>query len=434
MTKPLSSQVKTNKLKETQVIDLTDTATFTLAQTHSPPTVLVVDDDVIIHKVVRSLLEKDGIKVVEALNVADALEVITTRGLWEFDCVITDYMMPDETGLDLTRRIKQYEENISVILLTARDEKELVKESLRAGIFDFVEKPLAPDRFITVVQAAIQQTAKYRKDRKQRYFIEGKIGEGGLGQVHRAWDNDLRRHVALKRLHKKENLSSQDPAKLFGEAIRLARLQHPNIVNIFDYGLDSNGAFIVMELLKGRTLDEAVHSSPPWPLEKLRNLANQCLDALIAAHDLNLIHLDIKPPNIMLLDLPSGSFHAKILDFGLSQQFTTLLKTDHNNETVFGSPLYVAPEVYQGETLDCRTDLYALGCSIFLAATGKDAFFADSIQHVRKRHLNHDVANLQELRPDLKKSFCEWVMSLIEANRTSRPPTAFQAKADLSGI
>ncbi|MBI4028667.1 MAG: response regulator [Verrucomicrobia bacterium] len=397
------------------------------------PVVLVVDDDDVTCRIVRSHLEKLGIAVVTAADAAEAIAMMTARGLSRFDCVVTDYLMPDKNGVELARWIKQQDENISIVMLTRMDDKDVVKQSLRVGATDFVEKPVRPAHLADVIQTAIQQTIKRRKRRTGRYILGPRIGGGGLGEVYQAWDNELSRSVALKYPHHPKTLAGGDPAVLFGEAIRLARLQHPNIVNVFDCGVDAKGPFIVMELLHGQTLDEAVESSPSWPVLKISQLADQCLDALVAAHQLNLIHLDIKPANIMLLDLPGGSFHAKILDFGLSQFIHTSISSSADGEkSIYGTPLYAAPEIYHREAVDHRTDLYALGCSLYLAAAKKDAFSALSVQAVYERHLNHDVIDLYRLRPDLGMGFCSWMMRLMEPDPANRPPTALAAKESLA--
>lgn len=395
--------------------------------------VLLVDDDLFVRKVAATLLQRNGIQVVEAGDSGQAFIAIASHGLSHFDCVITDYLMPGPNGVEFAQILRRDDENLAVVLLTAVDNKEVVKESLRVGIFDFIEKPLKPEPFLEVVRSAIQQTIKHRKNRKQRYFLEGKIGEGGLGQVYRAWDDELRRHVALKRLQSPEG--GVDPQEIFGEAIRLARLQHPNIVNVFDCGVDTQGPFIVMELLEGHTLETAILESDPWPEMKLRSLANQCLDALIAAHGLDMLHLDIKPANITLATMPGGGFHCKILDFGLARFMKKLQTVSPNERNCFyGSPFYVAPEFYNKEPIDVRSDLYSLGCLLYFAASKEDAFFGMSVEDVRKRHVDHIVTDLHKVCPHLGKPFCAWVMKLFERLPANRLPTALAAKEKLLSL
>jgi serine/threonine protein kinase len=341
--------------------------------------------------------------------------------------------MPGENGLELTQWIRQQDENLSVVLLTAFDQKEIVKESLRAGVVAFVEKPLQPEAFVAIIRSAVARTLKYRKIRRHRYRVDSQIGSGGLGQVYRAWDYELQRFVALKRIHTPARLPSHDPQQLFGEAIRLAQLQHPNIVHVFDCGVDADGPFLVMELLQGQTLDQAVRRSPAWPETWLVDLAGQCLDALIAAHTLDLIHLDIKPSNIMVTDMPGGSFHVKILDFGLARFLEpTPLAGPVQTGAAYGSPLYLAPERIRGEPGDGRTDLYSLGCSLYLAAARRDGFAGADLNDVLYRHLQHDVRPLEQVRPDLAPAFCAWIMRLIQANPEDRPASALAAKMSLA--
>jgi DNA-binding NarL/FixJ family response regulator len=264
----------------------------------------------------------------------------------------------------------------------------------------------------------------------QRYVVEKKIADGGMGETYRAWDNELKRHVALKRVGNKRAKAPQT-IRLIREAIRLARVQQPNIVNIFDFGRDEHGPFLIMEFLEGETLEKSVLSSALWLQQELSLLAHQSLDALIAAHQLNLLHLDLNPSNIMLVRGPLNSFHVKILDFGLSD-FKKLETPEIKTKTeTYGTPLYAAPEIFERKPVDARTDLYALGCILYFTAGKGDAFSASTIQEIAVRHVSHETIPLWERRPDLNKAFCAWVMRLIEASPADRFVSALAAKTAL---
>src|SRR6478752_6890560 len=198
---------------------------------------------------------------------------------------------------------------------------------------------------------------------EDRYEIRGKIGQGGLGAVYRGYDMRMNREVAIKRI----SVGNDDPAlqeestrQLLNEAGSLASLQHPHVVTIYDVGSDEDGPYAVMELISGKTLDELVELAPlTW--NDFRELALQTQEALIAAQELDLIHGDIKPENLMLTWLPSGKFQIKIVDFGLA----TLAHSQSREElqaidSVFGSIYFMAPEQFEREPMDARTDIYAM--------------------------------------------------------------------------
>src|SRR6478609_7784914 len=174
---------------------------------------------------------------------------------------------------------------------------------------------------------------------EDRYEIRGKIGQGGLGAVYRGYDMRMNREVAIKRISVQDDPNHQEEStrQLLKEAGALASLQHPHIVTIYDVGVDVDGPYVVMELISGKTLDELIERAPlTW--NDFRELALQTQEALIAAQELELIHGDIKPQNLMLTWLPSGRFQMKIVDFGLA----TLAQSQSPEElqamdTVFGS-------------------------------------------------------------------------------------------------
>src|SRR5271170_575056 len=153
-----------------------------------------------------------------------------------------------------------------------------------------------------------------------RFEIRDLIGSGGLGDVYRAWDHHLGRAVAVKRVRMQmEKNDRRLVEQTWREAMTTACLQHPNIVTIFDYGIDAEGAYVVMELIEGETLEDIL-TRGPLQFEDFLRFAQQSLEAIIAAHAIGLIHRDLKPGNFMIARRAAGaSFHVKILDFGLAK-------------------------------------------------------------------------------------------------------------------
>ncbi len=261
-----------------------------------------------------------------------------------------------------------------------------------------------------------------------RYEVLGQIAEGGLGTVYKAYDRNLRREVALKRVRadSPEEASAQAD-QLFAEARTLSTLQHPHIVTIFDVGKDEQGAYIVMELLKGETLEDIIARGALNPFD-FRELVTQSLEGMVAAHSTGLIHLDIKPQNFMVVWLPTGKFQIKILDFGLSMLAHTPTVQDMNDDgSILGSIFFMAPEQFERAPVDVRTDLYSLGCVFYFALTQSYPFNGETGPEVMASHLYHSLVPLEQLRPDLPPVICRWVEWLICRNPDSRPVTAAQA-------
>jgi len=266
-----------------------------------------------------------------------------------------------------------------------------------------------------------------------RYEMRGKVGQGGIGSVHRAFDRKLKREVAIKRILTSEddpNLEEEATKQMIAEARALASLQHPHIVTILDVGSDSKGPYVVMELLTGNTLDELIEKSPlTW--DDFREVATQSLEAMIAAQELGMIHSDLKPPNIMLTWLPSGKFQVKVLDFGLA----VLIKSQSQEEiskleSVYGSIFFMPPEQFERKTLDERSDLYSLGCCFYQALAGTYPFNGEDVAQVMEAHLKHTVTPIWEIRTDIPEWAGQWIMWLINCDREERPATARDALAN----
>ena len=263
---------------------------------------------------------------------------------------------------------------------------------------------------------------------EDRYQINGKIGQGGIGSVYRARDKRMNRDVAIKRLTTVEGPESdKETQKLLQEAGALASVQHPNIVTVYDVGVDDDGAFVVMELLSGETLEDIIsHGSFIW--EDFRRLAIQTIEALIAAQELHLLHRDLKPSNIMLSWLPSGKFQVKIVDFGLAKfSAKPSLQTIDQSDGVFGSIFFMAPEQFERIPLDCRVDIYAIGCVFYYALAGIYPFDGDNPAQVMGSHLQHHVTPLQEVRRGIPVWACDWIMWMVNRQPSDRPENAREA-------
>jgi len=261
----------------------------------------------------------------------------------------------------------------------------------------------------------------------ERYEIRGKIGQGGIGAVYRAFDQRMNREVAIKRIIPEGgDADHQDEAtrQLTKEAGALAALQHPHIVTVYDVGADEDGPYVVMEMLTGKTLDELVEKAP-LTASDFREVAIQTQEALIAAQDLHIVHRDIKPGNIMLTWLPSGKFQVKIVDFGLAK-FTPKpsKQTLDQGDSVYGSIFFMAPEQFERGIVDGRSDLYAMGCVYYFALTGKYPFDGETGPQVMGAHLGHLVKLIGEVRPDLPHWLRDWVMWHINRQPDDRPADA----------
>jgi serine/threonine-protein kinase len=227
-----------------------------------------------------------------------------------------------------------------------------------------------------------------------QYTLEKKLGEGGMGVVYRASHAMLRRPTAVKLLLP-ERAGKDALARFEREVQRTAMLTHPNTVTVYDYGRTTDGVFYyAMELLEGMSLDELVLCDGPQPEERVIHFLEQAAASLAEAHDAGLIHRDIKPGNILVVDRGGIADLVKVVDFGLVKDISgapgeaTPELVTHAN-AIAGTPLYMAPETMSAPaTVDGRADLYALGAVGYWLLTGTHVFGGQSILEVCAHHLH----------------------------------------------
>lgn len=261
------------------------------------------------------------------------------------------------------------------------------------------------------------------------YEILGPLGTGGMGLVFSAWDARLHRDVAIKLL--RDEFSTEEMrARFLQEARAASALNHPNICTIFDLGEFQGDPFLVMELLKGRTLRARILEGP-LPFEDLLQVTLEIAEALTAAHARGVIHRDIKPANIILVEKPDGRFVTKVLDFGLAkvelpEGLNAALDYTNAGSTV-GTVAYMSPEQARGEALDARSDLFALGAVAYEMATGETPFRGATSAMVFVQLLNHPPESVRQLNPDIPREFERVLRKLLQKDRSQR----YQSAADL---
>ncbi|MFB6374717.1 MAG: serine/threonine-protein kinase, partial [Bradymonadaceae bacterium] len=206
-----------------------------------------------------------------------------------------------------------------------------------------------------------------------RYRIDEQIGVGGMGVVYRAVHTGLDRDVVVKLLSR-DHLENEAAVQRFRrEARTLGRLDHPNIVSVYDFGYEDDVSYIVMEYVDGERLDEIVQREGPLGPGRFFLLASQILDAVGQAHREGLAHRDLKPANVMVVDGGNRADSVKVLDFGLAK-----LVSGENDVTkqqsLVGSMPYLSPEQIRGDEIDQRIDVYALGILFYYMLAGRKPF------------------------------------------------------------
>ena len=276
-------------------------------------------------------------------------------------------------------------------------------------------------RVIYGLRAEVREARRFGQ-----YVLERKIGEGAIGVVYRATHAMLRRPAAIKLLLK-DRATESDLLRFEREVQLTSRLAHPNTISIFDYGRAADGTFYyVMEYLDGLDLQRLVdHYGPVEPARAIHILA-QISGALAEAHALGLIHRDIKPANIVLTERSDEPDVVKVVDFGLVKKLGGKLAESVASDAITGTPLYMAPEaISQPDTIDGRSDLYAVGAVAYFLLTGHHVFQAATVIEVCSKHmLEAPVPPSQRLGKALPADLEAIVLACLAKERDARPASA----------
>ena len=250
-----------------------------------------------------------------------------------------------------------------------------------------------------------------------RYRLVRRIATGGMGEVWQADDTVLGRRVALKLLV--EELAADDRAtrRFVREARATARLAHPNVARVFDFGRDGGAPFLVMELLEGETLAARLASGPLGPAEAAR-VAAAVADALEAAHQLGIVHRDVKPSNVML----TRDGEVKVLDFGIAAAADETHSTTGSG--LYATVAYVSPERVAGEPATPASDVYSLGAVLYELLCGRPPFSGPSPALVARAHLHDQPVPVRQLAPWVPARLAEACQAALAKDPARRPSSA----------
>ncbi len=273
------------------------------------------------------------------------------------------------------------------------------------------------------------------------YRIANKIGAGGMGQVFIAEHTMLGRRAALKVLHPEMSAREDIVRRFFNEARAATAIPDPGIVQIFDFGYSEDGAaYIVMELLDGETLEARVQRGRLELRQALR-LMRQTASTLGAAHARGIVHRDLKPDNIFIMKDPevAGGERAKILDFGIAKLSDdrrtaafyiadALAPRSSQGSGVLGTPLYMSPEQCRGQTVDARSDVYAMGCVLYQIVTGQYAFDADTAEMLVFKHCEGPIPMPSMAAPNIPVAIDDIVRRCL----AKRPEDRYRSGTELA--
>ena len=271
-----------------------------------------------------------------------------------------------------------------------------------------------------------------------RYRLDALLGKGGMGVVYRGEHVAIRRAVAVKLLHPTLAAMPELRSRFEREAIAIGRIDHPNCVDVSDFGkLEDGSLFLVMELLDGRSLGDLMDADAPIAPHRALAILRHVLSGLGHAHAAGIVHRDVKPENVYLVPKDGDPDFAKILDFGIAKVIGGGEIDDGVKLTqagvAFGTPIYMSPEQCKGaHDVDGRSDVYSLGCVLFCMLTGRPPFDYESAGEIIAAHLKEDPPSATSVRPEISDDWRGELEAILARCLAKDPNARFQSMAEVA--
>lgn len=265
------------------------------------------------------------------------------------------------------------------------------------------------------------------------YRVEAELGSGGMGDVYRGVHQELGRLVAIKTLKPDISADTGSLRRFFDEARTVNKIRHENIVDVTDLSCEPDGlSYMIMELLEGRTLTDAIRGCGRMPPDRAVRIAQQIASAISAAHAHQIIHRDLKPDNVFLIRRAGTVDYVKVLDFGIARLHRTPGDaTATQTGMLIGTPAYMSPEQAKGEKVSSAADIYALGVILFQMLTGRLPFNGASVPEVMYGHLKLQPPKVSEISPDVPAALTDVVARALAKKVRDRPASMSVMRTEL---
>lgn len=262
-----------------------------------------------------------------------------------------------------------------------------------------------------------------------RYLILARLGEGGMGRVYLAEHVKMNRQCAVKVMNPSLMTDTESLQRFAREASSAARILHPNVAAVFDYGEADKIVYLVMEYVDGESLSTIIAHERALEPRRAIELARGIADGLYAAHELGIVHRDLKPDNVIVARTKSGKEIPKVVDFGIAKALTDSQEDALTRSgLVIGTPEYMSPEQLLGDPVDARADIYSLGCILYQMLTGEPAFAAESREQMIRRRLHEPPPHVRDVLPDLPRRLDTLIVHMLARSPGDRLASAAEAR------
>jgi len=254
-----------------------------------------------------------------------------------------------------------------------------------------------------------------------RYLILARLGEGGMGRVYLGEHMKMNRQCAIKVMNPNLVNDTDSATRFAREASNAARILHPNVAAVFDYGEADKIVYLVMEFVDGEPLSAILEREGALDPRRAVDLARQIADGLAAAHELGIVHRDLKPDNVIVTHSRNQREIPKVVDFGIAKAVTGLAQEGLTRSgLVIGTPEYMAPEQLLGDPVDARADVYSLGCILYQMLTGIQAFAGDTREQMIRRRLHEAPPHVREVVPGVPPQLDALIAKLLARSSSER--------------
>lgn len=365
-----------------------------------------------------------------------------------FDLMILDWDLPHVAGIEICRQERAAGRSTPILMLTGKKTVTDKEQAFDLGADDYLTKPFHPKELLSRVKALLRRAGTAGSTIPcaelspgstfmDKYEVIMSLGRGSTGIIYKARHFYLNRLVAVKVLHPQLIVDAESVARFKREAQAISSLNHPNIVSVHDFGITPDGLpYLVMDYSGGETLMSRIGARDHLTPEEILPIFIQACDALAHAHSRGVIHRDVKPNNMMIVEDDSGKESLRLVDFGIAKmpKGGAAMEITQNND-VLGSPLYMSPEQCMGARLDTRTDIFSLGCVMYTAFMGREPFMGDNILDTMYRRTVENPTPFCEMRPDIRMPQSLLLEAIVframERNIDERYQTMDELKQDL---